>query len=37
MADDLVSLWALFTMLHSDFHSMCVLEFHGKVFVTILN
>ena len=34
-AENLVSLSALFTKLHSDFHSLYILEFHGKVVVTI--
>ena len=29
-AENLVSLSALFTKLHSDFHSLYILEFHGK-------
>ena len=29
-AENLVSLSALFTQLHSDFHSLYILEFHGK-------
>ena len=27
---NLVSLWTLFTKLHPDFHSMCILEFNGS-------
>ena len=30
MAENLVSLWALFTELHPDFHSLCILEFCSK-------
>ena len=29
-AENLVSLSALFTKLHSDFHLLYILEFHGK-------
>ena len=34
-AENLVSLSALFTKLHSDFHSLYILQFHGKAVVTI--
>ena len=34
-AENLVSLWALFIKLPTDFHSLYILEFHGKVVVTI--
>ena len=34
-AENLVSLSALFTKLHSDFYSLYILQFHGKAVVTI--
>ena len=30
----MMSVWAVFTKLQPDFHSMCILEFHGQVVVT---
>ena len=33
-AENLVSVWALFTKLHPYFHSMCIAEFHAKLVVT---
>ena len=36
-AENLVSLWAVVTQLHPNFHSLYILEFHGKAVVTIQN
>ena len=34
-AENLVSLWALFTELHRDFHLLYILEFRGKTVLPI--
>ena len=26
----MLKIWCLFTKLHPDFHSICILKFHGK-------
>ena len=36
-AENFVPLWSPFTKLHPDIHSVCILEFHGKVVVRIQN
>ena len=30
MVENFVSFWTLYTKLHPHFHSLCILELHGK-------